>query len=148
MRKRNMCLLIVVLMMCMAPSTVFAGEWNNVLDSSLGEQIFYPDWVGVETVTPDLLISNGKAQAVVTVLGNTQGDNVKFNINLQQYNNNKWISIKNWNSSQTISKGKAVFNQSYSITKGYNYRYTGTVKMYKGSTLLDTINVTSNTESY
>jgi hypothetical protein len=54
---------------------------------------------------------------------------------------------KSWNQNkqyQTI----CFFDETYTVMKGYNYKYTATVKSYKNNVLLDTITFDSKIVTY
>ena len=106
-------------------------------------------WVGMDKYSSDLSISSGKA--VCTIIVNATSvkvDNVNFSVKLQQYKSGSWTTIESWDQGTSLINGKAKFNESFNISKGFTYRFTGTIKTYKNGKLLDTCAITSTEEAY
>lgn len=72
------------------------------------------------------------------------GYTAKVKVELQRYNGG-WSTIKTW--TDTHSNFADVYEEP-SPAKGYSYRLKLTHQAYKGSTLVETINSTSNTVYY
>lgn len=146
MLKKNLCAIFMALVICMVPNVVFATENNSTVDLE-SKAIFR--WVGVSKCTNNFFISSDKANVAINLISlSGKADKVGFSVNLQQYNNNKWISIKNWSETKKISTKQAEFNNNFSVSKGYKYRFTGNIKVYNGNTLIDSIRVTSDEKNY
>ena len=145
MFKKKILVFSLAFMMCLSPSIVFAGESFNNLNSS----IISPNWVSVNETACSLQINSGTAEAYVVVrCSDSNITTAKFTTNLQQYKSGKWTTIKTWKSTEAIEYLSAGFSGEYDIQKGYSYRLSGSISVYKGSTLIETVGFTSSTRSY
>ena len=134
----------MVLILALLPMASFAATNNSIKEGG----IITPYWMGVITVYSDLICASGKANPVFDVaVDPTKVDKVNFNGSLLQYKNAQWVTIATWNVNKSVYLGHSLFDQTYSISSGYNYKFVTVIKAYKGSTLVDTINVNS-TEKY
>lgn len=145
MFKKKVLVLGLAFMMCLSPSIVFAGESLNNLNSS----IITPNWITVASTGCSLQINGGTAEAYAVVdVSDSNITTAKFTTNLQQYKSGKWTTIKTWKSTEAIEYLSAGFSGEYDIQKGYSYRLSGSISVYKGSTLVETVGFTSSTRSY
>jgi hypothetical protein len=147
MGKKIVAVAILVLAVISAPGATYASEAASG-DSYIASGVS-PMWTGMSSYESDLTISSGKA--VCTVLVSTtsaKADKVSFSIKLQQYQSGSWKTIDSWDQSVAPSNGSANFKESASISKGFTYRFTGTIKTYKNGALLDTCSITSMERTY
>ncbi len=146
MLKRRMFAIFMVMVICLLPNFVFATEKV----SNLGvENNIIMRWVGTAYCTSSLEVSSGEAELGISVLVyNGKADKVKFSVDLQQYKDNKWVTIKSWDETNKVDTVVALFDHSYDVEKGYNYRFKSKIKVYKGSTLMDSISAVSNEDYY
>lgn len=89
--------------------------------------------------------SSGKATAEVYVTGNSEVTSIKATINLQQYKNGSWATIKTW--SESSSSKILNFIDTYYVSSGYTYRVQSTVTAYSGQNSESTT-LTSRLQSY
>lgn len=146
--KKSLLLSMVLMMFLALPGTVFAsGQASPAL---AGDGIITPYFVGISTISYALNIKDGQANPVVT--GTTYQNAVDY-VNVQldlkrSSNGTSWSTIKSWNKDITVSSQTFTFNEKYTVSKNYSYKFTATVKSYKNSALLDTVTFDSNTVSY
>lgn len=139
--------LCVAILLSIAPMTSFAG--SSYIDIAGEGGVITPYWTGVVRIYSDLICSGGKANPVIDVeVDSSKVDKVNFNVSLLQYKNNQWINIAGWDMDKPVSLNHSLFGESYSISHGYDYKFIATIKAYKGSALVDTINVESEIERY
>ncbi|MEL7657554.1 MAG: hypothetical protein AAGU75_16790, partial [Bacillota bacterium] len=97
----------------------------------------------------DLTIRSGKAVCSVLVeAASAKVDKVGFSIKLQQHQNGNWKTIESWDKKVPLGSGNSKFQESRIISKGFTYRFTGTIKTYKNGKLLDTCTITSVEKTY
>ena len=128
-----------------APWAVYAGE--PVLEQAYASAIISPMWTGMDRYSTDFSIKSGKATCAV-IVETASADKVEFSIKLQQYQSGSWKAVDSWTQKVSPSGRKAKFSESSTISKGFTYRFTGTIKTYKNGTLLDTCSITSSEEAY
>lgn len=146
MIKKIMYLLCFSLVFSMIPGSAFAEERNSAVNL---ENDIMPILIGVERINNILSFSSSRADVNITVKAYPEKiDKVKFEINLQKYQNGKWISIKTWNQSKSLSYGYTEFDESYSVEKGYKYRFKGSIKAYKGTSLVEDVSIASEEKIY
>lgn len=139
--------LCLVFLLSIVPVTPFAGTYS--IDTTGEGGIITPYWAGVAQVKYSLACSAGKANPRIDVeVDSSKVDKVNFKGSLLQYKNNQWTTIASWNANRPITLNHSLFNESYSISSGYDYKFVTTVKAYKGSTLVDTIDLESATKWY
>lgn len=144
-KKKIAGMICLILVLSFVPTASVATESNMVQEGG----IITPYWTGVTNVYSDLICSGGKANPMIDVtVDPSKVDKVNFNGSLLQYKSNQWTTIASWNVDKPVSLGHSLFNQSYGISSGYDYKFVTTVKAYKGSTLIDTISVVSAVERY
>ena len=103
----------------------------------------------MDRYSASLTLSSGKA--VCYILAETTSskvDKVGFSVKLQQNQNGSWKTIESWSQKVSLKNGNAKFKESVRISKGFTYRFTGTIKTYKNGKLLDTCAITSTKETY
>lgn len=89
--------------------------------------------------------SSGKATVDTNVTGNSEVTSITATINLQQYKNGSWTTIKTWNASS--SSRMLRFTDTYSVSSGYDYRVSSTVTAYSGKNS-ETVTFTSSSNRY
>lgn len=128
-----------------APGAVYAGE--PALGQAYESAIISPMWAGMDRYTTDFTIKSGKATCAV-IVETASADKVEFSIKLQQYQSGSWKNVDSWTQKVSPSGGIAKFSGSSTVSKGFTYRFTGTLKTYKNGKLLDTCSITSSEEAY
>ncbi|MGL5716067.1 MAG: hypothetical protein ACRCXT_14565 [Paraclostridium sp.] len=88
--------------------------------------------------------SSGVANITCSVAGKSGVNKTEITSNLQQYKDNKWVTIATWKGSGTKS---CSMNKSKSVAKGYSYRVSSTVKAYIDSKS-ETKSIVSDTRKY
>ena len=89
--------------------------------------------------------SSGKATAETNVTGNSNVTSIAATINLQQYKNDSWKTIKTWN--ENSSSRTLRFSNTYYVSSGYKYRVSSTVTAYS-SKYSETVSFVSSSCSY
>jgi hypothetical protein len=67
---------------------------------------------------------------------------------LYRYSGSAWTSVKSWNRTINVSNSYAFFEEMQSVTGGYNYKFTGTVTVYKNNGVVESTGVNSATVYY
>lgn len=99
----------------------------------------------IDAETQIFINSSGKATVETYLTGNNQVTSTKAIINLQQYKNGRWTTIKTWNESS--STRILNFSSTYYVNSGYSYRVQSTVTAYSG-TNSESTTLTSSSQSY
>jgi hypothetical protein len=108
--------------------------------------IISPMYTYISSAEASLSInSSGEATAVVYVTGNSEVTSIKATINLQQYKNGSWATIKTW--SDSSSSRTLRFSDTYYVSSGYTYRVQSSVTAYSGQNSESTT-LTSGSQSY
>ncbi len=97
---------------------------------------------GEATISID---SSGKVTAETSVTGTSEVTSIKATINLQQYKNGSWTTIKTWNESS--SSRSLRFSNTYTVSSGYSYKVSSSVTVYSGQTSEAAI-FTSSSKAY
>lgn len=148
--KRSLVFVIAIIMVISSISIAFANELPAYSSKEGEKSSIAPYWIGLNTVSNNFQILAG-GLANPTVWGTTYSgdvDYVNIGIILKRSNGSSWTTIKSWNQNKTISNNMFSFDETYTVIKGYNYKYTATVKSYKNNTLLDTISFDSKIVTY
>ena len=147
MGKRIIVMAVLLLTVTVMPSISYAS--GGASDHAYVSNGVSPMWTGMTDYESDLTISSGKAVCTVLVETTTaKADKVSFSIKLQQYQSGSWKTIDTWSKNIVPTNDGANFKESSSISKGFTYRFTGTIKTYKNGTLLDTCSITSMEKTY
>lgn len=146
-RKRKIAWMVcLVFVLTASPAASFA---SSIVNEASEGGIITPYWTGVAQVYSNFICENGQANPQIDVaVDSNKVDKVNFNGKLLQYKNGLWTTVTSWNTTKPVSLTHCVFNEYYSISSGYNYKFVTTVKAYKGSTLIDTISIDSVTRWY
>ena len=147
MHKKIIIMAILILAVTSMPCASYATDtaWRQ---ASFSDGVA-PRWAGMGDYESDLTIRSGKAVCSVLVeAASAKVDKVGFSIKLQQYQNGNWKTIESWDQKVSLGAGNSKFKESRIISKGFTYRFTGTIKTYKNGKLLDTCAVTSTEETF
>lgn len=88
--------------------------------------------------------SSGVAMISCSALGVTGVTKVEMTSYLQQYKGEKWVNIASWSGSGV---NNCLVSKTKSVTKGYSYRVSAKIKVYKGSQS-ESITINSSTAKY
>ena len=141
MNKKIIIFLLVMLMtgIFTMPSVASSSEVND--DIGVSPMFTYI----IDAETQIFINSSGKATVETYLTGNNQVTSTKAIINLQQYKNGRWTTIKTWNESS--STRILNFSSTYYVNSGYSYRVQSTVTAYSG-TNSESTTLTSSSQSY
>ena len=144
----GICCMIIVSCPISVSHAGMQGQKNPVNHTTESSQIV-PFWVGVIRATHDLEFIDGNATAWFKVRVNPDKVNkVNFSGYLQKKIDGRWTTVESWNETKTVSLVNASLEKKYDAQKGYQYQYFATIKAYKNTTLVDTIEVESGVKSY
>jgi hypothetical protein len=144
--KRGLIFITVLMLMLSVTVTAFASEPTATLQQSNGVTPFF---VGLNIIAYNFDIVSGQANPVIK--GTTYSgavDYVNVAVTLKRSSGSTWTTVKSWSKNITISLDQFAFNEKYSVSSGYSYKYTATVKSYKNGSLLDTVTFDSKTIVY
>lgn len=79
--------------------------------------------------------SSGKASCGGIVHATYPDTDITLKVELQQYKNNTWSTIKSWSDSGS-GKNTLDVNGEYYVTSGYTYRVVSTAKVYNSNGIL------------
>lgn len=135
--------IIIFLMIISTPVYALNGyEGTNILEGT----IITPYFTNISIFTNTFEISAGGKASVSSYLLARDIDNLTIEVDLQQFKDGKWITIKSWiQSYKDISGG---LGGSYYVLKGYIYRAVSKAMVYKNGVLLESTSVSSKMESY
>lgn len=109
-----------------------------------------PLYIEAQCTSVSLTIdSNGKATCSGLVSAKTNSTTTNVTLTLKKSSNGKtWSQVKSWSASGTGLLGAAV-EETYIVSKGYQYKVTVSGKMYDASgNLLESVTQTSSIKSY
>ncbi len=142
MKKKTITLMLVMLLVSAYINPVLASttELNN------DKNIISPMYTYISEARSRLQIDSGGKATVETYLsGNSKVTSTKATIRLQQYKGGNWTTIKTWN--ERNNSRILDFDDTYTVSSGYEYRVQSTVTAYSGSQS-ESITVTSNIQRY
>lgn len=144
--KRKLALgLMLTTILSMNTVGIFANE-SVELENRNVFSIIQPRFTLMANPTSQLTISStGKATIKGTVYGVSGVTKIATVATLQQYSNGKWAGVKNFSNSSSLSN--LSFTDTYTVTKGYNYRVKLTATAYKDATS-ETATIYSNEIKY
>lgn len=105
-------------------------------------------WAGFLSITSNLYpIKKGKADFYTGTLPLKSNYYTTITMKLQRYKSGSWKTIK---TGTTKGKGSQLFSDYYYVSKGYKYRCTASIKIYKskGGKLINQHSLTTNTRKY
>jgi hypothetical protein len=140
----------VLALMMILPSAGFsyAAELPDRTATENGPSVYR--WVGLNTVGNSLTVSS-KGVANPAVWGTTRSgevDTVNVAVSLKRSSGSGWSTIKTWNQDIPISYNTFAFDKTYKVGKNYSYKFSATVKSYKGGVLLDSVTFDSKIVKY
>ncbi len=142
--KKQIIIVLVLLMILGSSSIVFAGE-NEEQKLGQNKSTIMLRWVSVDKVRASLTVKGVQAQLKSDIsLMNKKADKVVFQIELQQYTKNKWKPIKTFSQTANVIENKASFSKTSKISKNYKYRFIGNAEVYKSGDLIESIKINSN----
>ncbi len=129
MRKKFIAIISAILIanLFVLPGAAYTGELKR--DDIIISPMYTYISNGEATISID---SSGKVTAETSVTGTSEVTSIKATINLQQYKNGSWTTIKTWNESS--SSRSLRFSNTYTVSSGYSYRVSSSVTVYSGQT--------------
>ncbi|MPN19449.1 hypothetical protein SDC9_166818 [bioreactor metagenome] len=144
--------LITVALLMTATLNVFAMNpvhTESGDSNAQGSAAISPMWVAISQISSTLTFDNGKAICKVTVeVPKTMADTASFSLDLQRQEGAKWVTVKSWSETANVAANCAIFSKSYSVRKGYNYKFSGKVTCYKNGSLVESASVSSVVQYY
>ena len=138
--------LIKIIIFLMVISTP-AYACNNYGDTDMTEsKVITPFFTNISIFNSTLKISSSGKASVSSYLTARNIDSLTIEVDLQQFKDGKWTSIKSWTESSTGTSGG--LSGSYYVPKGYIYRTVSKGKVYKDGVLLESTSLTSKMKSY
>ena len=142
MKKKTITLMLVMLLVSISAMPALA---DTTLESD-NRIIISPMYTYISQAKAQISInSSGKATVETYLSGNSKVTSTKATIRLQQYKGGNWTTIKTWN--ERNNSRILDFDDTYTVSSGYEYRVQSTVTAYSGSQS-ESITVTSNIQRY
>jgi hypothetical protein len=140
MIKKKFCsLLFAVLLVASSGAGAYA---NTASTGDVGSVT--PYFVVIGVINTNLLFQNGNAVCGVTVsVPQASADKVNFDITLYRQSGSTWAQVKSWNKTANVSNSFAWLEEMKSVSNGYNYKFTGTVTVYKNNSVVESVNINS-----
>jgi hypothetical protein len=141
MRKKVVCILLVIIMMLLwIPSGLADGKAKVNLD-------IQPMWTYINSVDNGLSI-NGSGAADMWSEANASSSITKIVMNnyLQRNVSGTWTTVTSWG--QTTYDNYATWDHTYYVTSGYYYRLRTYFYFYIGSTVAESTYLTSPSDYY
>lgn len=144
------CLMMVILIM---PTSISFANTDGINSSKVlmgNNSQIVPFWTGVISLVHDLEFINGKGTVWFQVgVKSDKVNKVNFSGYLQKNIGGRWTTIETWNTTKAVSlSSSASLEKKFDAQKGYQYQYFATIKAYKNTTLVDTIEMESDVKSY
>jgi hypothetical protein len=150
--KKVLCALVISTLLF--PAIAFAGAPGITADAGAGRSLSggasaTPFFTAVTSVVYALTFSNGNANCSVNVtVPQSKADSVAFQVTLYKKVGSSWQTVTSWNSTAYVSSANlGSFYQSVSVPSGSIYRFTSAATVYKGSTVVETVNYTTSERS-
>ena len=140
MRKKLLAMLLCIIIAASNSAIVHAeAEVTTPMDSEI--ELRYANMRGI---TAKLTVSADTADCYAEVEGQTEDASYQLSFSLQRSTDKlHWSSIKSWSATES-GAGFYSLDKSYSVSSGYYYRTTLTVKVVKGSHTVETETVHSS----
>lgn len=140
---RGLIKLLILLMIISTPAYATYDYGNIDVFESL---VIKPNFTYISIFANVFDIStNGKA-SVSSYLSARNIDNLTIKVDLQQFKDGKWTTIKSWTAS---SKGvNGGLSGSYYVLKGYIYRAVSKAMVYRNGVLVESTSNVSRMEVY
>lgn len=136
MLKRNVCIVLSIVLICVLTTTCFAS--SSKVNSDASTRMTH-----IMTFDYNLSIdSSGKSTSSASLECYPGVAKVRINIYLQQYNNGYWTTIKNWSEYYTGTYGQ--MSRIWYVMSGHWYRIRVNMYAYQGSTAVESVSRTSN----
>lgn len=126
--KKVVSLLLVLIIFSFA-MPVFAVDANA---SAPQDPIIEPNYVGLQSVTSGLSITNGTATCKGSAKAKYTNYSLNLTMQLQKKNGTTWSNVSQWTGSGTGVLGVSLNKTRSGLTSG-SYRVKVTVKVYNGS---------------
>ncbi|MGI6751812.1 MAG: hypothetical protein ACOX4U_04235 [Anaerovoracaceae bacterium] len=147
MKKKFLIVITTMLIMTILPIAAYGTSEDQLCQGTGGAIV--PQFVGMtEYITGFNIVSGLASCTTIVYASESKVDTVNFKMNLQRCVNGSWITIKSWSKSEPIQYSSALISENYSVTQGYKYRFTVTIKTYKNGVLLDNVLATSTEKTY
>lgn len=144
-RALNKWLIKIIIFLMVISTPVYASnnyEDTNILDNT----IITPYFSNISVFTNTFEISSSGKASVASYLSARNIDNLTIEVDLQQFKDGNWTTIKSWTqSSKGISGG---LSGSYYVIKGYIYKVVSKAMVYKNGVLVESTSNISKMESY
>lgn len=88
---------------------------------------------------------DGKSKSIAYISA-TNVNKVSVELHLQQYNDGRWTTIKDWSGSK--SGDNYELSKEWYVTSGYSYRLVSKGYVYQGTKLVESTSSISNTVFY
>jgi len=125
MRKRITGILLAVLILSIAATTVYAATMS-------------PRWINTQSMTLSLSFSGGQANAASIINGNRNTASIVATYSLQERVGNTWVTVHTW-PTVTSDSMRLGFTGTASATSGRTYRLFVTATVTNTSGVSETI---------
>jgi hypothetical protein len=146
-KKKVLCTLVITALLL--PASIFAAAPSVYANTGNGQSFsdetgVTPFFAAVASIVCSLTFSNGNANCAINVtVPQSKADSIAFQVTLYKKVGASWQSVTSWNTTAPVSSmNLASFYQSASVPSGNTYRFSFTATVYKGGTVVETINYT------
>ncbi|WP_195941013.1 hypothetical protein [Romboutsia sp. 1001713B170131_170501_G6] len=135
-----------IALLTISNSTVVSlADGLTVVDNNMRIEDIAPRYQYISSARSNISInSSGVSTISCSALGVSGVTKIEITAYLQQYKGGRWVKIASWSGSGT---NNCLVSKTKSVTKGYSYRVSAKIKVYKG-TQSEGITVNSNTAKY
>ena len=135
-----------IALLTISNSTVVSlADGLTVVDNNMRIEDTAPRYQYISSARSNISInSSGVSTISCSALGVSGVTKIEITAYLQQYKGGRWVNIASWSGSGT---NNCLVSKTKSVTKGYSYRVSAKIKVYKG-TQSESITVNSNTAKY
>ena len=133
MKQRKPLIFMLTLMLLFTAGLPVRAAENAAVQTPIPASAVTPSWINTERIDLGLSFSGSQANCSAMVIGKTGTARITATVTLQRKNTNgAYTTVKTW-SGLSANGAVLTFSDSYSVTKGYNYRLTINATVYKDS---------------
>lgn len=141
-------LMLLVVFICLSTVDVMAQDVEEYVNDIDSEELYMPRYVEITSIDAVLSVDNfGKALIIASTRGSTNVSKIVLSVELMQYKNGRWNSLRYWKTTNNLSI--ASFVKEYFLESGYDYKLYVTAKVYDSrDKLIDSTTESSKIVSY
>jgi hypothetical protein len=141
LKKRILQIALIISILCFTSLPSFAESLDNAKDT-----IIQPRWTEISQFNNSFNITSSGRADIKSTMYAFNVDFIEVEVNLQQFKNGSWATIKTWTGTSEDVICSVV--GSWYVQKGYSYRLKSTGTVYINGQQVEQANYTSNIKYY